>query len=454
MADPTPEISHQMDQLIYARGTSTYKVIRRVAIKLQKAIENDQNFTDLLESEYKQYILTGIQPSLIEKFETTQVSDIQVRTVDRCLIYNKLVYFYLIAKTMPTSYQLFFALKKETPVYMDIADFRKLLANYGFMWKHISEKIFVVVEKPEVIFDRYFYLTKIVRYRAELKPIYFVAENAFDDEGNYFSVAQVQSKSKTKALHKMIYVVSEGGIQCLEYIEDFSSESFFKWVKDNLSFMLPESSVIVLSNKKRHCEEIVELPTPESCRKDIMAWLDYFNVPYDTEFTKPLLYDLVQKCTDATQKLYKVDEFLKTKGHTVLRIPKSIERLTLSTHVADIIRKHLAAGLYKKYEDKEVKVEDVKAKLNVVVSSVADLTPQLSELIIREELSVLDKDVRVEDCIEELENSLRALALIDSAEPSVVGDMESTSRAFIEEGWTRRDNEYDSEIPSCDSDAD
>lgn len=443
-----------MAQPMPSCGPLALKAIRRVAAKLNKAIEGG-NLSALLTNENKSYIFTGIQPSLIKNMKTTIETDFEVLTIDRSVIYEKLVHFYLAFKNMPTSYQLFNALKNETPVYMDIAEFRKLLVKYGFMWKHITKNLFVVIEKPEVVFERYFYLTKILRYRAESRQIYFISENAFDDDGNYYSLKQLRRKSLTQPLHKIIFVASCEGIQCLQYIDDFSSETLFKYVKEQLLFTLRDSSVVVLTTKRHHCEEIVEAPTQESCRKDIMAWLDYFNVPYDTEMTRPVLYDLAQRYTDCTQKMYKVDELLATKGHSVLRIPKCIQQLTPITYCTDIIRTHLVVNLYKKLNDTEVKVLDVKAKLNVVVNNLTDVAPRVTDLIKSEEKIMCNKDVSVDQCIEELEANLRSeTGTVGAARPSKGKRLRKKTCRPEELTVMSRDYEYDSEIPSCDSDPD
>ena len=51
----------------------------------------------------------------------------------------------------------------------------------------------------------------------------------------------------------------------------------------------------------------------------MINWLEKNNVPFDKKSKKPELYEIIK--SKKQLPVYKVDEFLKRKGHEILRLP-------------------------------------------------------------------------------------------------------------------------------------
>lgn len=412
MAEPTPGCSSgasiifpSVDSYVPKSDSSRLHILRRTVNKLNEEMCGSKPTTSQIgEKKRRVFSYTGLHPIVIDRLAKRHVLDFEIKPVDRSVIYKQLVEFYLTKKIMPTTYQLFVLLEGKLPVYMDIEQFRKLLIKQGFMWKHIADRTFVVIEKPQVIFERHSYLKNMMRHRKEGTPIYFIDENAFDYHGEYFSFKQASLVSG-KPHKKCIFTVSKQGVEFMQFINDFSSEDFLKWIKETLLLSLNTPSVIVINNSKHHCEQILKVPTAESTKKEMLNWLDYFKVPYDPVMAKPFLYELIIKYTDVTQPMFKADSLLRLNGHTVLRIPKCIEKLTPATCVFDIIKTNMLLKLKNDVYIKVFPFSVIIKTLSEIIATINDeLANNFSEFISNEEVTMLAKDMAVDSIMDDLED--------------------------------------------------
>ncbi|CAG2202885.1 unnamed protein product [Mytilus edulis] len=60
-------------------------------------------------------------------------------------------------------------------------------------------------------------------------------------------------------------------------------------------------------------------PTSNSRKGDMVDFLNKLGVEFDMKKTKPKIYEIIK--SKKIDPVYKVDEFLKKKGHEVLRLP-------------------------------------------------------------------------------------------------------------------------------------
>lgn len=378
-------------------------IIRRVAKKLS---EDDPGFRP------KVFELTGLNPNVTNALATLSGDEeihVKAIQIDRSAVYNRLVIFYLEEKVMPSTYELFTSLEDKLPKYMDIAEFRKYLLKHGFMWKQISERSFVVTEKPEVIYERYCYLKHIQSLRKEKRPIYFIEETVFDKKCNILTLKQEKLRSD-ESLVRMIYAVSNDGLQCHEYVKGSYHEQFFMtWIKNVLIKSLREPSVIVLNNNKHHCEELVRAPTIYSNKKEICDWLNYFNVPYDPEISKHLLYELVENYTDVNKKYYAVDDLLKAHGHTVLRIPDCINKLTPAAYYIDQLRTNMPT-LITQSKSKRDSISSIEVLIDDVIETLSEDLEEFDrffQTVADEEELILEKDRAVDAEIDNVEKAMQ-----------------------------------------------
>lgn len=106
-----------------------------------------------------------------------------------------------------------------------------------------------------------------------------------------------------------------------DYHTEMNGLIFEDWVKTQLVPNIPANSTIVMDNATYHSvrEEGSSPPTSATKKADMQSWLRHNDIPFDTKCTKVQLYDLIKTRKPTPQ--YKVDNYLTSKGHFVLRLP-------------------------------------------------------------------------------------------------------------------------------------
>ncbi|XP_046675105.1 uncharacterized protein LOC124363847 [Homalodisca vitripennis] len=96
---------------------------------------------------------------------------------------------------------------------------------------------------------------------------------------------------------------------------------FEKWIKEHVLPNLPDDSVVVIDNTPYHEEQVDKEPSKRATKRVMIEWLQRHEESYDEKATrKAVLYEAVQRLKPP-RKIYKIDNLLKEKGHTVLRLP-------------------------------------------------------------------------------------------------------------------------------------
>lgn len=415
MAAPRPGPS----RYIPLTAPQKLRILRLVAARVDEQLKGKVSTKD------KAIGFTGLDERFIKKLNNVSSDHIEItlNEVDRSDIYNKLMDMYLNEKKMPTTYQLFSTLYGILPDYMDFGDFKNYLFKHGFMWKHIKKSgTCVVIENPKVTFERYLYLKNILRHRKEGKTIYFIDEVAFGADGEVLTVKQSISR-KVEPQIRLIYTVTDGGVQFKQFINDFNSGAVLKFIKDTLLKSVSEPSVFVLNNYKHHCEEFVTLPNEDSVRKELYDWLDHFDVPYDPALPKAVLFELAQKYTDLTRRMYVVDVMLREHGHTVLRLPDCIMKLTPASYYFDMLSANMPDLLSKRTVDPDV----ITTSINQIFDTLnEEHASEYSDVIVVDELAVFLKDEAVDNIMDELVDSMTSTenSGLDSDLPSDEPDSE------------------------------
>lgn len=291
---------------------------------------------------------TGLHKDYLLKLRGGEGTDFDVTTVDRRHIQNQLTEFYLKYQ-LPTTYQLFHALHrhKNIPEYMDIRSFRKTLVKLGYMWRKIymDANLLFVIERPSVTFERYFYLKNIIRCREELREIYFVDELILTSTCEVFDIDEILELKdyipKELVSKHVIYAITDQSIKFATYYDNYDLTNIETWLQVQLFRSVIPRSVVVLRNKEHLSQELLEKPTLDSLKVEMKDWLDFYNVPYEETMSKIELYTLVEKFTNNIDKLYKIDNIVKTFGTEILRLPESIKYLTPARWVHAQIQKHL-----------------------------------------------------------------------------------------------------------------
>ena len=75
-------------------------------------------------------------------------------------------------------------------------------------------------------------------------------------------------------------------------------------------------------------KEGTKAPTSATRKGDMQKWLKDKNIPFNGKMKKTELYEIIK--LKKPEPVHKTDEFLRGKGHDVLRLPHTIVNLTLS----------------------------------------------------------------------------------------------------------------------------
>jgi len=217
----------------------------------------------------------------------------------------------------------------------------KTLHELGFRYKKLSGQRKALVERVDIVNQRINYLRTIKKKREEgFKPVYL--DETWCDTNHTTShqwAAEDDSKNRKLPLGKgQRFVILHAGCEdgflngCelvfkgistdgRDYHTEMNSKIFEKWVNEQLEPALPEKSLIIMDNASYHSvrEEGTKTPTSNSRKGDMINWLTKNNINFNNKAKKPELYEIVK--LNKGPPIYKVDEFLKHKGHEVLRLP-------------------------------------------------------------------------------------------------------------------------------------
>lgn len=364
---------------------------------------------------------TGLHKTYLLKLKAGKTTNFDVMTVKRCDIQNQLIDFYFIHK-LPTTYELFNALQGgRIPEYMDIRSFRKTLVKLGYMWRKIykDNDLLVVIERPSVTFNRYFYLKNIIRCREELRQIYFVDESiltltceVFDSDAieelkNYIPVEMISKH--------VIYAITNKRVVLATYYDNYDPSNIETWLQYKLFRSTTPGTVIVLRNKKHLNQELLERPTLSSLKVEMKAWLEFYNVPYDENMSKIELYTLIEKFTNNIEKIYKIDNIAKTFGVEILRLPESINDLTPAHWMHKLIQKNLTTE--KDFQQFFQSFQDI------ISPSDSEYLQRYNEHVANGERETLDVDMKIDQIMDNVVEGMKKKVIDESlAEDSDLPD--------------------------------
>lgn len=195
------------------------------------------------------------------------------------------------------------------------------------------------VESPSVRAMRAKYFSLLNQYKSERKYITYVDETYLTfgqwNNKNLCNQLKMNSESETHGKAQRLIIVHGGGINGFVnnallilnsdanadvHHKGMNYEIFSKWMMENYLPNLPENSVIVLDNAPYHNVQLVRAPNMSSRKGDMKKWLDDIGISYSPTICKPELYAKVLDNKEANIK-YKIDEIIKTAGHSTLRLP-------------------------------------------------------------------------------------------------------------------------------------
>lgn len=365
-------------------GRETKKILRRTYTQLYIEAEKCR----VTKSPVRLFKLTGMNLKVVQEITRGELPEFRSEhhEVNRADILKALHLCYLESKYMPTTTQLFSACCSFLEPHMDISCFRRLLFKYDFVWKKIPKYNYVVMERPEVTYERYNYLKTLLECQTD---IYFI--------GEYGNPNDMNASSNTNL--RIIYAISRSlAIVNTDYHTEFTKKGFKEWITDELLPSLRRPSVIIFSSADHHCELIpwcsIDLSI-ESLRCEMTDWLDKNNVPYAPDMCKAELYCLIEQCTDHDANKYVVDNIIRTAGHTPIRLPNDLSEATPCTILHSYHEKKLE-NVYDTQIHVDMRFDSVLSSLDVRV-----LAKCFNEIFGIYRI-MFDFDIRVEQCMDSL----------------------------------------------------
>lgn len=312
----------------------TKRIHQRVYTKLTA-----ESKSKTLQQKNLAFKLTGLRLDVLQILDKTgnvETLDLTNKPIDRSDIHKQLFKLYS-EDILPTTKQLFHALAEVLPVHMDIASFRKLLYRMDYVWKKLENNLFVVLERPEVTYERYIFLKQILEYGEKNVPIYFVNEWAvpFDPNLSFMEACDTTGKEKIVFAFSKSEVVFKNSL--LPY---YSAEIEYKdWIAGELIPTLEKESVIVV-NTDYYSTDLLNYPTINSLKVEMTDWLDRHEVPYDANMSKIDLWSLIEKCTDIDNKTTTLDDLIRSSGHIPMRVPRHLHLLTPGAYLYENMKDH------------------------------------------------------------------------------------------------------------------
>lgn len=166
------------------------------------------------------------------------------------------------------------------------------------------------------------------RYREENRPIVYLDESYIlsthvcqkgwtDDsaEGLKTALSKGQRAIIVHAGGEMGFIpnallIWKSGSSSGDYHNQMNHENFMKWAGKQLVPNLCPNSIIVMDNAPYHNVEKYKVPTSNSKKADMIAWLNSKGIPFNRGMLKPELYKLI-KIHKPNCKKYEFDYFFK-----------------------------------------------------------------------------------------------------------------------------------------------
>ena len=101
--------------------------------------------------------------------------------------------------------------------------------------------------------------------------------------------------------------------------KEMNFDYFIKWLQNQVIPNLLEKPALVPDNAAYHNVQVDKCPTQSTRKADIQAWLQRHNIQFTDTMIKAKLLELCKMHKPAP--VYRVDQILKSAGHTAIRLP-------------------------------------------------------------------------------------------------------------------------------------
>lgn len=235
-----------------------------------------------------------------------------------------------------------------------IASLRTMMARLGYEFRKTGTKRRLMLEKHDLQWKRFKYLKEIKALRDSGRPIVYTDESyIYTNPEQHYYYEQLENKSSAKGPRiMMVHAGSAAGFipnALLTYenkddkTDELTCENYLEWLKTQLIPNLPKDAVVVMDDAACHNAISEKTPTLNSSKKEMQAWLTAKNVPFEEDFLRIELYDLIKKNKENFRS-YKADDLLKAHNFTVLRLPSNHPDLNPTTNMWDLLRNYVVTN--------------------------------------------------------------------------------------------------------------
>ncbi|XP_031836267.1 uncharacterized protein LOC116428588 isoform X2 [Nomia melanderi] len=263
---------------------------------------------------------------------------------DKMLIRNIIYKIYKRGRVVTWGPQLLDEIREQMNFPWDAAILRKLLKSMGYEWKKYHTRKRILIERPSIVAWRDNYLKTVQSHRMENRNIIYVDEIWVDNAlnfGKYWQSEEEFGVSKNTSSSERVIIVHAGGQNGFvpnaglifkidsatsDYYGQVDAANFESWIIELLLPNIPPNTVVVMDNAPYHSVEMNKPPNKYAKKADMLSWLEQNNVPHTEKMKQYELAELIAR-NKPTKKTYKIDEILKSYGHSILRLPPYMREL-------------------------------------------------------------------------------------------------------------------------------
>ncbi|XP_076229205.1 uncharacterized protein LOC143174156 isoform X1 [Nomia melanderi] len=351
----------------FKKGQTVHSQARTIVKRVIEKCEEETLKGELLHALYKPNIraaeYTGLSRSTVNKIknetfdsEGTVVStpakkkrktaehEFRCSEKDKMLIRNTIYNIYKRGKVVTCGPKLLKEIREQMNFPWDVGILRKLLKSMGYEWKKYNTWKRILIERPRIVAWRGNYLKAVQSHRMENRNIIYIDEIWVDNTlnfGKYWQSEEEFGASKNTSSSERIIIVHAGGQNGFvpnaglifktdsatsDYYGQMDAVNFESWIVELLVPNIPPNTVVVMDNAPYHSTEMNKAPHKYAKREDMLSWLEQNNLPHKEKMKKYELAELISRHKPA-KRIYKVDEILKSYGHSILRLPPNMREL-------------------------------------------------------------------------------------------------------------------------------
>ncbi|XP_013193964.2 uncharacterized protein LOC106137651 isoform X1 [Amyelois transitella] len=248
----------------------------------------------------------------------------------------------------------------------------------------------VIVEIAKLRFERYLYLSKVIRFRNNNIPICYIDIRVIDKNLKFEEFSLMPNYDKSMNRLYFLHALSRSGIVNGIFSNVIDREIFTKWLTEILVTKLQPNSVLILNNSDFFNEKIKPI-TRYDTKLGMLQWLEKNDIPCSSNMTKPELYELISKSRIKSCD-YKIDNALKAMGHNVLRIPEKFQDLTPTELLWNNLRNE---------EYNNLKIIEIKNTVETYIEKIEKLKWELfSDAVANWEKEIFEIDSVTEDFLD------------------------------------------------------